>query len=71
MGNKAEHSEGFTLVEIMIASAILMVLAYLIATMLQNTNKQQMKLDKRARDADFVQSIALDLRLHPIPTASP
>ncbi len=62
---------GFTLVEVMIASAILMVLAVLIATMLGNLNKQQTKLEKRTSDSELLQNAALTLRLHPIPTASP
>lgn len=61
-------SDGFTIVEIMIASGILMVLALLISTMLVNSNKQQKRLEQRASDADLVQNIALNLRLHPIPS---
>lgn len=61
-------SDGFTLVEIIVASGILMVLALLISSMLYNSNKHQAKLEQRARDVDFLQNTALNLRMNPIPT---
>jgi hypothetical protein len=48
-----------------------MVLALLISTMLYNASNQQKRLEKRTNDSELAQSTALNLRLHPIPTASP
>ncbi len=58
---------GYTLVEIIVASGILMVLAVVISSMLYNSNKQQTKLEQRSRDADFLQNAAINVRMHPIP----
>jgi len=52
----------------MIASAILMVLAFAISTMLFNSSKQQSKVEDRSNRADFIQGTALDLRLKPVAT---
>ncbi len=68
MSPKIQTEAGFTLVEIMIASAIMIVLALLISTMMFNSQKQQVKLEDRAGRADFIQGAALDLRLKPVPT---
>ncbi len=57
---------GFTIVEIMIASAILLVLSLMIASMMFNSQKSQGKIEKRAADAALVQGVALDLRLKPV-----
>lgn|GEM_PF-2116613 len=62
------NESGFTIVEIMIASAILMVLAFAISTMLFNSSKQQSKVEDRSNRADFIQGTALDLRLKPVAT---
>lgn len=62
---------GLTLIEIVIASAILMVIALMISTMLYNASTQQARIQNRANQSDLVQQTTLDLRLKPIPTASP
>jgi len=59
---------GLTIVEIVVASAILLVLALTMSTMLFNSQKQMTKIQDRAERADFIQGAALDLRLRPVPT---
>ncbi len=51
----------------MVASAIMMVLALLISTMMYNSSKQQTRIEDRSKAADLVQSTALNLRLKPVP----
>ncbi len=68
---KLSNEEGFTILEIVIASAIMIVLGLLISTMLFNTSKQQNQIQTRSERAEFLQQTMLDLRMNPIPTPSP
>jgi type II secretory pathway component PulJ len=65
------NAEGLTIVEVMIAGAILMVVALMIANVLTNTSKQQSRIEERADRADFIQTATIDLRMKPIPLPSP
>lgn len=70
MHTSVKSQSGFTLVEILIAAAIMMVLALLISSMLFNAQTSQKRLEDRAGNAETVQGAALDLRLRPIPTST-
>lgn len=58
----------FTIVEILVASAILFVLALAVATLMYNASTQQTKTEDRAKSADLVQGAALDMRMRPVPS---
>ncbi len=65
------NQNGFTLVEVMIAAAIFIILALFISTMIFNATTHQGRIEKRADRAAFVQNLALELKLKPMPTSSP
>ena len=71
MHTQNSNEAGFTIVEIMIASGILLVLALAISSMLYNASSQQTRIEERSKNADFLQGTALDLRLNPVPTSTP
>jgi prepilin-type N-terminal cleavage/methylation domain-containing protein len=62
------NESAFTLVEIMVASAIMLVLALAVSTLLYNSSTQQSKIEDRANDVAGLQETATSLRLKPVPS---
>jgi len=65
---KLRDESAFTLVEIMVASAIMLVLALAVSTLLYNSSTQQSKIEDRANDVAGLQETATTLRLKPVPS---
>ena len=62
----ANSEKGFTIVEIMIASAILMVLAFAVSTLMFNATLQQTRIEDRANDVAELHEAATTMRLKPV-----
>lgn len=57
---------GLTLVEIMVASAILMVIALTVSTLMYNASTRQSLIEERARSVEELQNTATTMRLKPV-----
>lgn len=57
---------GLTLVEIMVASAILMVIALTVSTLMYNASTRQSLIEERARVVEDLQNTATTIRLKPV-----
>jgi prepilin-type N-terminal cleavage/methylation domain-containing protein len=67
--NVLSNSRGMTLVEIMIASALVLVIALVISELLVYSNRQQTRTEARSAVSELQQQITQQLRASPVPAA--
>lgn len=66
--SSAFGEKGFTLVEIVIASGLVAVLALLISSLFYSAGRQNSALQNRGQAWDFTQEASFTLKTKPLPT---